>query len=582
MKTTIESVMKKSLNSTNIFLLLFLILISSDTKAGTPLGGNYTINSASPTGGTNFQTFTDFATAINSNGISASVIVSAAFGSGPYHEQVTINPITGSSPTATLTLNGNGVSLSAATSTTQRHVFRLAGVSNCTIDNLHITYDTASTGGFYGIQLLDSARNVIIRNSNISIAGTISTLYGSIVASGSETSILDPGNFHNVLISHNIVQGGGYGVSFYGEGNNLATDIVIDNNVIYDFHSNGIYLRETDGAIISNNIFDKRTAQVTSTNAIQIAQAANINAQIFNNIISVSQTANGTMTIRGIYLFNGTGHKVYNNVIHDVRLISGNFTGIEVRTGATAPEIYYNTISLDNTTATSGDLVGFAEELSNTNSVLRNNMISIAQQSSGTKAGIMLGAVSTTNTAINSNYNNIYVPGGHVAVKGSLTPVFYSTLALWQAASNQDANSQVLNPQFVSASSSVPTALTLDGSAIAIPSVSTDITGVTRGTPPDIGAYEFGVVGINSYNKENAISSYPNPASSILNIELPFVVTDETKGELYSAVGNKISDIYFSGNEYVKQINLSNLPSGIYFLLIADDGKNYSLKFVKD
>ncbi|MEP7263591.1 MAG: T9SS type A sorting domain-containing protein [Bacteroidota bacterium] len=569
--------------STYSFLFLVTILLSSFlTKGGTPLSGSYTIDSALPTSGTNFQSFTDFATSINSNGISSSVSISVTAGSGPYNEQVVINPITGSGPTATVTLNGNGELLTAVTSTTQRHVLRLAGVSNCSINNLHIAYDAASTGGFYGIQLLDSARNVIISDCDISIAGTTSTLYGSIVASGSETSILDPGNFHDVTIYHNTLQGGGYGVSFYGEGNNLATGINIDNNTIYDFHSNGIYLRESDGTIISNNIFDKRTAQITSTNAIQIAQAANINAQIFNNTISISQTNNGTMTIRGIYLFNGTGHRVYNNVIHDVRLTSGNFTAIEVRTAATAPEIYYNTVSLDNNVATSGDLTGFSEELSNTNSVLRNNMISISQQCSGAKTGIMLGAIATANTAISSNYNNIYVPGGNVAVKGSLTPVIYSTLALWQAASNQDANSQILNPQFTSAAVSVPTNLALDGSAIAIPSVITDITGITRGTPPDIGTYEFGVVSVNEFSSENVLPAYPNPASSVLSVELPVELSEKYLAAVYGVAGNKISDVILSGDGLKRQLSVADLSSGFYFLSIISSENKYNVRFVKE
>jgi hypothetical protein len=100
---------------------------------------------------------------------------------------------------------------------------------------------------------------------------------------------------------------------------------------------------------------------------------------IYGNFIKVSQVDNGTMPFRGIYLFNGTGHRVFNNVIHDVNLTSGNFTAIEVRTAGTAPEIYFNTISLDNPNTSSGELFGIAEELSNTNSIIRNNIISITQ-----------------------------------------------------------------------------------------------------------------------------------------------------------------------------------------------------------
>ena len=228
----------------HIFQLLTLIVIlsfSNISYALVPLAGNYTIDATQPASGTNFQSFNDFASAINLNGISAPVTVTVVSGSGPYNEQVVINPVSGSSPANIVTIDGNGEILHATTNTNDRHALRLKGVSYFNITNLTIERDTASTSGFYGIQLLDSARHVSVTNSNITINGTTSTLTGSIVASGSETSILDPGSFHDIYIASNTLTGGGYGVSLYGEGNNLATNVIIAQNIIYDFHSNGIY-----------------------------------------------------------------------------------------------------------------------------------------------------------------------------------------------------------------------------------------------------------------------------------------------------------------------------------------------------
>src|SRR4029079_15726426 len=116
-------------------------------------------------------------------------------------------------------------------------------------------------------------------------------------------------------------------------------------NTINDFNSNGVYLRETNGVVVSANHFDKSAGSTSSTNAIQLAQAANINGRVFGNFIKMSQISGSLV---GIYLFNGTGHKVYNNLIYDIRSTNGTIEGIRVRTGATAPEIYFNTISFDN------------------------------------------------------------------------------------------------------------------------------------------------------------------------------------------------------------------------------------------
>lgn len=564
----------------HIFKILTIIIVVltstfSQSSALVPLAGNYTIDATQPASGTNFPSFNDFASAINLNGISAPVTVTVASGSGPYNEQVVINPVTGSSPANIVTINGNGEILHSTTNTNDRHALRLKGVSYFNITNLSIERDTTSSSGFYGIQLLDSARHVSITNCNITISGTTSTLTGSIVASGSETSILDPGSFHDIYIASNTVTGGGYGVSLYGEGNNLATNVVITQNTIYDFHSNGIYLRESNGTIVSSNTLDKRTQNITSANAIQVAQAANINVQIFNNVIHVSQTNNGSSTLRGIYLFDGSGHKVFNNVINDVRLTSGNFTAIEIRSGGTSPQISFNTIALDNTAGSTGDLIAIAEELSNTNSILRNNNISISQSTTGLKCGLLIGAVATPATAFNSNYNNIFITGnGHIAAKGSLTPVFYTTMSSWNTASNQDLNSVQTNPLFFSSTLSIPTNTVLDNKGISISGITTDIAGTPRASIPDIGAYEFGTTSVSEASL-NPYTIYPNPVTDYLNItDLSVRMID-----IYNEAGQLVKKITLHSQD--RSVNISELPDGFYQMLFYSEEKTYISRVIK-
>ncbi len=458
-----------------------------------PLSGNYTIDSALPTAGANFQSFNDFAASINANGVADHVVATVEPGSGPYQEQVVFSNIPGAGPDATITLEGSGETISAVTSSTSRHVVRLANCQYFTVNNLHVDWDPASTGGFYAIHVFDTGNHITISNCEVDISGTNSTLYGAYIVSGSETSILEGGDFHNILITQNSAQGGGYGASVFGLVSPLASNIVISHNQFLNAHSNAVYIRETDGVVIHDNFIDKNTANVTSWNAIQLAQAANINGRIYNNYIQVSQTANGTQTFRGIYLFNGIGHRVYNNVITNINLEAGNVTGIEVRTGATAPEIYFNTISIDKAAGTTGNLAGIAESLTNTNSILRNNTISISQPSTGMKSGLVLATNSTPSSAFNSNYNILHVPGGNAAQKGTLVnPIFYPTLSNWQGISGQDANSYDLDPEFISAILPQPTNLALDNKGTSIADITVDYLGVNRGAVPDIGAYEFG------------------------------------------------------------------------------------------
>jgi hypothetical protein len=574
MKTILRSLCK-------LFLVVIFCLPAS--LHAQPLAGNYTINSAIATGGSNFQTFNDFASSLNANGISANVVASVTPGSGPYQESVIFHTVTGASSSARVTIAGNAEVITAVTTSADRHVIRLTDVSFFTIDNLHVIRDTASTGGFYGIHIFNTGSDITISSCDIDIGDEISTLYGAIVASGSETSILTTGDFHRLTLTANTTRGGGYGISVFGLVSNLASDILIEYNDIFDFHSNGVYLRETNGAIIRENRFDKTTAQVTSMNCIQIAQNANINANIYNNFIKISQTANGSLTMRGIYLFNGTGHKVYNNVIHDIKLVSGNFVGIEVRTAASAPKIYFNTITFDNPSTSSGELFGIQEESSNTNSEIRNNMINITQQSTGLRAGIVLGSNSTLSTAVFSDNNNVYVPGGNFAVKASSTPILYPSLSDWNLASTQDAHSYSLDPMFTTGIDPIPTNTALNSKGVAIAGYSVDVLGNLRDIYPDMGAYEFLGVGVKGIFSDKTLAVYPNPVKDHLTVKLPETLSSGMDVKLFSIDGKLIKEgSYtpdFGQNTY--QMNTSELNPGLYILHFIADEKVYQGRFVK-
>ncbi len=559
---------------------MLTFLLWSPIGLSNPLNGYYTINATLPSSAANFQSIKEFADSLNLNGVSGHVVADIIAGTGPYLGQVVFNHPAGAGPNATITLNGGGESASALTTTTDRHVIRLTDCSYFTILNLNILWDPGSTGGFYGIHLYHSAHDITLSNCNVSMSTSTSTLYGGLVASGSTTSILEAGIFHNISFYGNTLSGGGYGVSLFGVDTSLATNVVIDGNHFYNQHSNSIYLRETNGAIISNNNFDKYSPQVTSMNMIQLAQALNVNAQVFNNDIQLTQTSNGTMKIRGIYLFNGTGHQVYNNVIHNINLVSGDFTGIEVRSSNTSPEICFNTISIDNPNTTSGELFGIREELSNTNSILRNNIISITQPTTDNKSGLVLGTTSNLATALNSNYNDIYVPGGNTAQKGYLTTItYYTLLSNWQTASGQDANSTATDPLFYTPTLSIPSNMLIDNLGINIPWVTVDILGITRGAPPDLGAYEFSPVapampdtifGDSTVcaNTQGAVFSV-NPVMYAATYHWTVTGATLASGQGTTSITvdlgntNALIEVYASnsmGNSSVKSLNINILP----------------------
>ena len=570
------------MNPLRILAIIFLFAINATLAQ--PLSGNYTIDSGTPTGGTNFQSFTDFATSINTNGIAAAVVATIVANSGPYNEQVVFDNISGTSAANTVTIEGNGETIYAAVDSAKRHLIRLKNCEYFNINNLNFVRDTASTYiAFYGVHILSTGQNISVSNCNFDIKSTTSTLAGGIVASGSETSLLSSGTFHNMQFMNNTSVGGGYGVSVFGNVNDLSTNIVIDGNYFNDIFSNCVYLRETNGAIVSNNHFDKTSSLAIGTNYIQIAQAANVNAQIFGNYMQVSATNNGTQRIRGIYLFDGTGHRVYNNVIHHVHLLNGGFTGIEIRTAGTAPEISYNTISIDTTAPSTGLIYGIKEELSNTNAILQNNVISMTQPCS-TKAALFISSISNVTTTFNSNFNDFYVTnGGDVAYKNSSTPVYYNTLGDWQSASGQDANSVSVSPDFISFSAPIPTNAALDNTGIVIPGITTDILGTPRAVNPDMGAYEFTSTGIHSIKYQNQLTSYPNPVTTELNVIIPGGGNTTINMNIVDVTGRTIIKSYnnINLNNGLCTVNTAELREGIYFVKITAGSEQYHTSFIK-
>lgn len=445
------------------------------------LSGLFTVGSVS----SNFLTLQQAFATLASQGVAGPVTIqvdSALSGA------VTIGNIPGVSATNTILVSGRGQTI---TSTVQP-VLALNGARHITFDSLNVSLN-ATTG--FGYHLAGQSQFITIRNSTINVGTTsTATSNGGIVASGSQTVITTTGsNANNVTIENNTIIGGYYGVSLVGTGTYLGgSGHIIRNNRIENTHFGGIYLSSTDTVIVEGNEISRQN-RPGSTTYYGIYGTTTRNTKVIRN--RIHSTGAGSYTCYPIWFatsINSVGFEteIINNAMWNFPTTS-ILHGIHLTVSTTGFRIYHNTISLNlAATGSSGTVRGINFGVAANATDFRNNIISIAGNGTGVKSAIHLTAASPTLTS-NRNVLHMAATGGTNNV-GFLT-TNQATLANWQTASSQDANSSSLDPVFTNLlfGNLIPVSANIDnlGSPVG---VITDLLGVTRSiTTPDVGAYEF-------------------------------------------------------------------------------------------
>src|SRR5690606_13602369 len=151
------------------------------------------LNSALSTGSGNYQTFGDFVNDLTNNGICGPIVLNVVQGSGPYNEQVDIPQISGSSATNTITINGNGDTLTSGGSSSHYPTLNLDGADYITFNNLVI--EASGTTSNFAVHLMNDADNNTFDSCVIMVnpAATSSTT-AAVSMSGSTTSYSTAGN----------------------------------------------------------------------------------------------------------------------------------------------------------------------------------------------------------------------------------------------------------------------------------------------------------------------------------------------------------------------------------------------------
>jgi len=469
-----------------------------------PLAGTYTVNSAAATLGTNFQTFADLAQSLNQSGISAPVTINVVVGSGPYTDQFVLNSIPGASATNTVTINGNGETLSYAPVTGDYRIVGFDGTSYVTLKNL--TIQSTSTIYGYGIHLTGGSNHITIDSVNIDLTATTSTSSlnaAGIVASSSFTSATTAGNnADDITVSNSKIDGGAtgvyYAVTFVGASTTAnSTNINVINNEIGDFYAYGIYMNNVSNSTVSGNDIH-RMNKTGVTTFYGIGTFGTSSGNVFNgNYIHDTHTSATSLTGTTYGMYQGSNDATTPNVWSNNALYDFNSDGTIYaiyNAGSDNQNYYHNSISLDHATAAGGITRGFYQTTTASGIDFKNNIISITRGGNGAKHAIYLNATAST---VVSNYNNLYM--GSLG-SGAQSYGYYlgdqTSFNDWQAANSSAfaANSTPVNPMFTSSTDLTPLGGGASNSADPSVGVTTDITGATRGVMPDMGALEYNYI----------------------------------------------------------------------------------------
>lgn len=347
---------------------------------------------------------------------------------------------------------------------------------------LLLTQNDLSTSGTNSIRLaalyVQGADGATVSNNTIgNIANTTdaSNLTGIWFATGTINSTIS----NNTISVFSGTSGGPRGIA--ASSANANSNLTISGNTILTLSTAsstppyGIYIFSTTGNVsITRNqisgLLNTNTGGYGARGINLVTTLVSSNIQVANNIVTdIKCTGDASSTYWGIGIaIDGTMGSV--SVYHNSVNLFGSYAGYSAATVTTA---FFN-----SSTSTSLDVRDniFVNSFDNT-TVTTDKAYAINSQAA--------------NTAFtNINYNDYFVSGA-TGILGYLASD-RTTLAAWQTATGQDANSKNADPIFASATDLHPSSTDIDNQGIYLATVPLDYAGTTRTNPPDIGAYEFG------------------------------------------------------------------------------------------
>ena len=529
-------------------LIVLLSLVAFNMNA--QLSGIVTINSAATTGGTNYQTFNAFATALNTNGVSGPLTVNVVSNTGPYVEQVMFTQCPGMSSANRITINGNGNVLAfTATASTQPYTMLLNGADYMTIKNLNLI----GQGTTYALVcLLTNAANYNMFSSctfSAPVNGT-STGHCPFAISSSSTSATsggtDAGNYNTV--STCTMSNGYYGCVFYGlTSSPYQSNNSLLNSLVTDFYYYGVYYPYQNYITVKGNTLDRATRTTTSFLYAMYGfyqQGAMIDGNKIHKLFENNQGSTATCYVMYIYYTNTSGgarNTIRNNIITNIK---SNGTIYGMYAYYMHGDIYNNTVDLDYSACTSGTNYGiYGYGGVGYDNTITNNIVSINRgASTGTKYGISFGGV-TGNVV--SDRNVIYMAGN---TAGTNYYGYYSATATafnTYTAQGVDATSYSVSPTFTGQITGDlhPTNSLINNAAMPNGLVFDQQGAIRNQASPDLGALEFLTPSCAGSPTANSVSSptYALCPGEIATLGLSYL--DPNLGITYQWQSSTISQV---------------------------------------
>jgi hypothetical protein len=493
---------------------------ANDSVSGTltvinPLsGGTYTVG----TGG-NYTSLTNLGgifDALNVAGATGNITINIISDLTGETGAVALNELAGG---ITVTIKPSGAARTITGTAANLSLIKLNGADGVTIDgslsggtdrSLTMTY--GNTGGtviwIASASASNGANNNTVKNCILS-GNTGATIISGVLA-GSGTTLGGDADFSN---SNNTIQNNavfrvqnafflrGNGTAFDQNwlitGNNLGSNVAADKLLF-----RGMLLGNAQNFTISNNVISGISSTTTTSSTmsgIQIALLVNGGSITRNKISDIRQNNTAGWGSNGIYFSSSTTTSnvtIANNFVSDVASQGFNGVtsvdngyGIMIDAGG-GYNFYHNTVVLNSNQVSAAGVtaaLNIAAAAATVGSIdLRDNIL-MSTQTVGTRYGVLDSSTAGATVFSTINYNDYFAQ--NVGFLTSAQP----TLANWQTATGQDANSQAVDPVFVSATDFhlQPTS-TLVSAGTPIATVTTDIDGDPRpAVNPDIGADEL-------------------------------------------------------------------------------------------